>query len=105
MNAPNLWQQLLIAFVALASLPAVIALLIKLRVFPLVAFWLIVDSFKGWAQANETLCRCLFVAFIAYPVLVWGFKLFRWWHEEQQRKQAMLSNAIPWYAVSPGQDQ
>lgn len=105
MNAPNLWQQLFIAFVALASLPAVIALLIKLRVFPLVAFWLIVDSFEGWAQANETLCIWLFVAFIAYPVLVWGFKLFRWWHEEQQWKQAMLSSAIPWYEVLPGQDK
>ena len=65
MNAPNLWQQLFIAFVALASLPALIALLIKLRVFPLVAFWLIVDIFEGWAQANETMCICLFVAFIA----------------------------------------
>lgn len=105
MNAPNLWQQLIIAFVALASLPAVITLLIKLRIFPLVAFWLIVDSFEGWAQANEILCIWLFAACIAYPVLVWGFKLFRWWHEEQQCKQAMLSSAIPWYEVETGQDK
>lgn len=105
MNAPILWQQLLIAFIAFVSLPAVIALLVKLRVFPLVAFLLIVHSFEGWAQTNETLCLWLFVAFIAYPVLVWGFKLFRWWHEEQQCKQAMLSSAIPWYAVSLRQDQ
>lgn len=99
MNAPSLWMQLLIAFVAIAALPAVTALLIKLRVFPLVALWLIVDSFEEWALANETVCLWLFVAFIAYPVLSWGFKLFRWWHEEQQCKQAMLSSAIPWYEV------
>lgn len=105
MNAPNLWQQLLIAFIAIVSLPAVITLLIKLRVFPLVALWLIVDSFEEWALANETLCLWLFVAFVAYPVLSWGFKLFRWWYEEQQCKQAMLSSAIPWYEVETGQDQ
>ena len=85
MNAPNLWQQLLIAFIAIVSLPAVITLLIKLRVFPLVALWLIVDSFEEWALANETLCLWLFVAFVAYPVLSWGL---RW-------KALLVCTAVP----------
>lgn len=105
MNAPNLWQQLLIAFVAISALPAVIALLIKLRVFPLVAFWLVVDSFEEWALANESMCRWIFIACIAYPVLVWSFKIFRWWREEQRCRQAMLANAIPWYELALEQDQ
>ena len=103
MNAPNLWQQLIIAVIAIALLPTVIALLIKLRVFPLVALWLIVDSFEEWAQANETLCTWLFVAFIAYPVIVWSVKFIRWWKEEQRLKYQMLATAIPWYELAPQQ--
>ena len=99
MNAPSLWIQLIIAFIAIISLPTVIVLLIKLRVFPLVVYWLVVDSFEGWAQSNESLCVWIFTACIAYPVLVWGFKLFHWWREEQQCKMAMLDSAIPWYEL------
>ena len=94
MNAPNMWQQLLIAVVAFAALPAVVALLIKLRVFPLVVFWLVADSYEEWVMANETMCRWIFIACIVYPILVWAFKIYRWWREEQQCKMAMLARAI-----------
>ena len=105
MGAPSLWVQILIAFFAIAALPFIIALLIKLRVFPLVAFLLVVDSFEEWALANESMCKWILIACIAYPILAWGFKIFRWWREEQQCRQAMLASAIPWYELALEQDQ
>lgn len=96
MNVPSIWMQLIIAYVGFTLLPYIIALLIKLRVFPLVALWLVVDSFEEWALANGALCRWLFIAFIAYPVVVAIFKFVRWRIEERQLTNQILATAHYW---------
>lgn len=96
MNAPSIWMQLIIAYVGFTLLPYIIALLIKLRVFPLVSLWLVVDSFEEWALANGDLCRWLFIAFIAYPVIVAIFKFVCWRMEERQLTNQILATAHYW---------
>lgn len=95
MNAPTLWQQLLIAFIAIALTPTVIAILAKLRILPITVYLLVADSFPNLIADHKKLCLVLFVAFVAYPVLMWGRKLFRLWQEEREAREYLLATAIP----------
>ena len=45
MNAPNLWLQLLIAFLGVVSIPAVITILGKIHLLPLAVYLLAAHSF------------------------------------------------------------
>ncbi len=95
MNAPNIWQQLLIAFLAVASIPAVITLLGKTHLLPLAVYLLTAYSFPLWASDNPILSTALLIACILYPVLVWGGKVFHWWQTEQQLRDRLLATATP----------
>ena len=95
MNAPTLWQQLLIACIAFSLLPTVIAILAKLRILPITVYLLVADSFPELIADHKKLCLVLFVTFVAYPVLVWGWKLFRMWQEEKEAREYLLATAIP----------
>ena len=95
MNAPNLWQQLLIAFLAIASIPAVITLLGKLHLLPLAICLLAAYCFPLWVSDNPVLSTILLIVSILYPVLVWGSKVVQWWQEEQYLRGRLLATATP----------
>lgn len=95
MNAPTLWQQLLIAFIAISLIPTVIAILAKLRILPITVYLLVADSFPELIADHKKVCLALFVAFIAYPALMWGRKLFQLWKEERDARDYLLATAVP----------
>ncbi len=99
MNAPNIWQQLLIAFLAVASLPAVITLLGKIHLLPLAVYLLAAYSFPLWASNNPLASTTLLIICILYPVLVWGGKAVQWWQEEHQLRGRLLATATPLNSV------
>lgn len=95
MSAPTLWQQLLIAFIAIALTPTVIAILAKLRILPITVYLLVADSFPNLIADHKKVCLVLFVAFLAYPALMWGCKLFQLWKEERDAREYLLATAVP----------
>ena len=95
MNAPNLWQQLLIAFFAIASLPAIITLLGKSHLLPLAVYLLAAYSFPLWVSDNPLVSTALLILTVLYPVLVWGGKAVQWWQEEQYLRGRLLATATP----------
>ena len=95
MNAPNLWQQLLIAFLGIVSLPAVITILGKIHLLPLAVYLLAAYSFPLWVSDNPLVSTTLLIVSILYPVLVWGGKAVQWWQEEQYIRGKMLATATP----------
>ena len=99
MNAPNLWQQLLIAFFAIASLPAIITLLGKSHLLPLAVYLLVAYSFPLWVSNNPLISTIWLILSILYPVLVWGGKAAQWWQEEQQLRGRLFATATPMNSV------
>ena len=95
MNAPNLWQQLLIAFLGIVSLPAVITILGKIHLLPLAVYLLAAHSFPLWVSDNPLVSTTLLILSILYPVLVWGGKAVQWWQEEQYLRGRLLATATP----------
>ena len=95
MNAPNLWQQLLIAFLAIALIPAVITLLGKIHLLPLAICLLAGYSFPLWVSDNPVLSAIMLTVSILYPVLVWGGKVVQWWQGEQYLRGKLLATATP----------
>lgn len=95
MSAPPIWLQLLIALVAISLVPTVIAILAKLRILPITVYLLVADSFPELIADHKKLCLVLFVAFVAYPVLMWGRKLFQLWKEERDAREYLLATAVP----------
>ena len=95
MSAPNLWQQILIACIAFSLLPTVIAILARLHLLPITVYLLVADSFPELIADNKKICLVLFVVFIVYPVLMWGWKLYRLWKEEQEAREYLLATAVP----------
>lgn len=95
MNAPNLWQQLLIAFLGIVSLPAVITILGKIHLLPLAVYLLAAYSFPLWVSDNPLVSTALLIVTVLYPVLVWGGKAVQWWQEEQYLRGRLLATATP----------
>ena len=95
MNAPNLWLQLLIAFLGVASIPAVITILGKIHLLPLAVYLLAAHSFPLWVSDNPLVSTTLLILSILYPVLVWGGKAVQWWQEEQCIRGKLLATATP----------
>ena len=95
MNAPNLWMQLLIAFVVVALLPAVITILGKIHLLPLAVYLLAAYSFPLWVSDNRLVSTALLIVTVLYPVLVWGGKVVQWWQEEQYLRGRLLATATP----------
>ena len=93
MNAPNLWLQLLIAFLGVASIPAVITILGKIHLLPLAVYLLADYSFPLWASNNPIVSTTLLILSILYPVLVWGGKVVQWWQGEQYLRGKLLATA------------
>lgn len=98
MSAPNPWQQLLIFIVGISLLPAVIAILAKLRILPITVYLLIADSYPEWLYANKRTAVIWFAICVAYPVLTLAWKLFRSWKEEQEATEYLLATGHYWNA-------
>ncbi len=95
MNAPTLWQQLLIAALGIASIPYVIALLAKIRLLPLTIYLLSVNSFTTWAAEHRILCIVLFALSVLYPILTVIAKIRVWRREEIEARNYLLRTARP----------
>ena len=95
MNAPNLWLQLLIALLGVASIPAVITILGKIHLLPLAVYLLAANSFPLWVSDNRLISTALLIVTVLYPVLVWGSKVVQWWQEEQYLRGRLLATATP----------
>ena len=95
MNAPNLWQQLLIAFLGIVSFPAVITILGKIHLLPLAVYLLAAYSFPVWVSDNPLVSTAVLIVTVLYPVLVWGGKAVQWWQEEQYLRGRLLATATP----------
>ena len=95
MNAPNLWMQLLIAFLGVALLPAVITILGKIHLLPLAVYLLAAYSFPLWVSDNRLISTAALIVSVLYPVLVWGGKVAQWWQEEQYLRGRLLATATP----------
>lgn len=95
MNAPNLWMQLLIAFVGVALLPAVITILGKIHLLPLAVYLLAAYSFPLWVSDHPLVSTALLIVTVLYPVLVWGSNAVQWWQEEQFIRGKLLATATP----------
>ncbi len=95
MNAPTLWQMVILALLFIASIPYILVLLAKLRILPLTVFLLVADSFGQWAAENRILCIILFALCVLYPVLTVVWKIVRWRQEEEAAKAYLLASARP----------
>lgn len=93
MNAPTIFQQLVIAAIGIASIPLVVAILAKIHLLPLSVYLLAVNSFPAWAQQRQTGCTVALILCIAYPALMWGAKLYRRWQEERYWSGYLLATA------------
>jgi len=93
MNAPTIFQQLVIAFVGIASIPLVVAILAKIHLLPLSVYLLAVNSFPAWTQQRQTGCTVALILCIAYPALMWGAKIYRRWQEERYWRGYLLATA------------
>lgn len=93
MNAPTIFQQLVIAFIGIASIPLVVAILAKIHLLPLSVYLLAVNSFPAWAQQRQTGCTVALILCIAYPALMWGAMLYRRCQEERYWRGYLLATA------------
>ena len=94
MNAPSLWVQLLIAFLGIAALPAVIAMLAKIHLLPLAVSILLLYGAPTWAAEHRTGLIIALILSVVYPLLVLGSKTYRWWQEERYLRGRLLATAV-----------
>ncbi len=107
MNAPSVWQQIVIALVGIASVPYVLALLVKIRLLPLTVYLLSVNIFTAWTAEHRTLCIVLLALCVLYPVGTVVLKIVQWRQEELEARAYLMSTARPLYqepAYSTEQD-
>lgn len=105
MKAPSLWVQLLIALLAIGSLPTVISLLAKIHLLPLAVSLLMAYGAPTWAAEHQKILTIMLIISILYPLFVWGSKLYGWWKEEQYLRGKLLASATPFYSIEDIQDR
>ena len=77
-------HQLLIVALVILSLPIVISILWKLRLFPLGCYFVATKLFwPRWAAAHRTACILIFIACVLFFVLCWTIRYIRQKREEQ----------------------
>lgn len=104
MKAPSLWVQLLIAILAIGSLPTVISLLVRIHLLPLAVSLLLAYGAPTWAAEHQAALIVALILSVLYPLLVWGSKLYGWWQEEQYLRGKLLASATPLYSIEDTQD-
>ena len=77
-------HQLLIVSLVILSLPIVVRVLWKLRLFPLGCYFVATKLFwPRWATAHRTACILIFIACVLFFVLCWTIRYIRQKREEQ----------------------
>ena len=77
-------HQLLIVALVILSLPIVVRILWKLRLFPLGCYFVATKLFwPRWAAAHRTACILIFIACVLFFVLCWTIRYIRHKREEQ----------------------
>ena len=77
-------HQLLIVSLVILSLPIVVRILWKLRLFPLGCYFVATKLFwPRWAAAHRTACILIFVGCVLFFLLYWIVRVIRQKREEQ----------------------
>lgn len=77
-------HQLLIVSLVILSLPIVVRILWKLRLFPLGCYFVATKLFwPRWAEDHRTVCILIFIACVLFFALCWTIHYIRQKREEQ----------------------
>ena len=96
-------HQLLIVALVILSLPIVVRILWKLRLFPLGCYFVATKLFwSRWATAHETICILLFIACIQFFAVTWIVHFVR-----KKREEKIFADVIRHYAkdLQPGESR
>ena len=96
-------HQLLIVALVILSLPIVVRILWKLRLFPLGCYFVATKLFwPRWAEAHRTVCIPLFIACILFFAVTWIVHFVR-----KKREEQIMAELIHHYAkdLQPGESR
>ena len=96
-------HQLLIVALVILSLPIVVRILWKLRLFPLGCYFVATKLFwPCWALAHRTACILIFIACVLFFVLCWTIRYIR-----QKREEQIMAEFLRYYTkdLKPGESR
>lgn len=96
-------HQLLIVSLVILSLPIVVRILWKLRLFPLGCYFVATKLFwPRWAAAHRTICILIFIACVLFFVLCWTIRYIR-----QKREEQIMAEFLHHYTkdLKPGESR
>ena len=96
-------HQLLIVALVILSLPIVVRILWKLRLFPLGCYFVATKLFwPRWAKAHRTVCILLFIACILFFAVTWIVHFVR-----KRREEQIMAELIHHYTkdLKPGESR
>ena len=96
-------HQLLIVALVILSLPIVVRILWKLRLFPLGCYFVATKLFwPRWAEAHRTVCILIFIACVLFFVLCWTIRYIR-----QKREEQIMAEFLRYYTkdLKPGESR
>ena len=96
-------HQLLIVSLVILSLPIVVRILWKLRLFPLGCYFVATKLFwPRWAAAHRTACILIFIACVLFFVLCWTIRYIR-----QKREEQIMAEFLHYYTkdLKPGESR
>ena len=96
-------HQLLIVSLVILSLPIVVRILWKLRLFPLGCYFVATKLFwPRWAAAHKTACILIFIACVLFFVLCWTIRYIR-----QKREEQIMAEFLHHYTkdLKPGESR
>ena len=96
-------HQLLIVSLVILSLPIVVRILWKLRLFPLGCYFVATKLFwPRWALAHRTACILIFIACVLFFVLCWTIRYIR-----QKREEQIMAEFLRYYTkdLKPGESR
>ena len=96
-------HQLLIVSLVILSLPIVVRILWKLRLFPLGCYFVATKLFwPRWAEAHQTVCILLFIACILFFAVTWIVHFVR-----KRREEQIMAELIHHYTtdLKPGESR
>ena len=96
-------HQLLIVSLVILSLPIVIRILWKLRLFPLGCYFVAAKLFwSRWAAAHQTACILIFAGCVLFFLLYWIVRFIR-----QKREEQIMAEFLHHYTkdLKPGESR
>ena len=96
-------HQLLIVALVILSLPIIVRILWKLRLFPLGCYFVATKLFwPRWATAHRTACILIFVGCVLFFLLYWIVRFIR-----QKREEQIMAEFLHHYTkdLKPGESR